>query len=251
MAGHMLSAMYGVIIMYPPPSTFQQKRGFTLIELLVVISIIALLIGILLPALASARTAARNVKDQTQLKQMGIAMEVYHNTYKGSYFPVHLPAGSTATPPEHVEWHELLINEVPEMDGEILRSPLDPFATFEVDHGAEGMEPIISYAINGYFEVIGANIRNMHKPTEVLIFAHRSDYLHETETLLTNPVNHDDVHFAFHGWEDGWWEDVSTKRALGGSNYAYCDGHVTSMKEDQLTNEMARPGDAFAEAEEE
>ena len=53
-------------------------RGFTLIELLVVISIIALLIALLLPALGAAREAAQQVKCQSNLKQLGIALHVYH-----------------------------------------------------------------------------------------------------------------------------------------------------------------------------
>ncbi len=54
-----------------------KRKAFTLIELLVVISIIALLIAILLPALKNAREAARTVQCLSQEKQMGIACYIY------------------------------------------------------------------------------------------------------------------------------------------------------------------------------
>jgi prepilin-type N-terminal cleavage/methylation domain-containing protein/prepilin-type processing-associated H-X9-DG protein len=63
-----------------------RKRGFTLIELLVVIAIIAVLIALLLPAVQSAREAARRIQCVNNLKQIGLSLHNYHSAY--NMFPL-------------------------------------------------------------------------------------------------------------------------------------------------------------------
>ena len=57
------------------------RAGFTLIELLVVIAIIAILASLLLPALSSAKSSAQSVQCMSNLKQLGLALNMYVNDF--------------------------------------------------------------------------------------------------------------------------------------------------------------------------
>src|SRR6516162_1784656 len=75
----------------------RRRPGFTLIELLVVIAIIAVLIALLLPAVQAAREAARRAQCVNNLKQLGLAIQNYHDVH-GALPPTALASSATVTP---------------------------------------------------------------------------------------------------------------------------------------------------------
>ncbi|MEO0587325.1 MAG: DUF1559 domain-containing protein [Planctomycetota bacterium] len=131
------------------PPRRRPRPAFSLIELLVVISIIALLIGLLLPSLGSARAVARNLQCANNLRTMGIATNIYADLFRGNF-----PARYTSTP---VRWPSLL--EESFTADEVLICPDDPdldrYAPQDLED-ADAQDRIErSYFINGFNDHFG------------------------------------------------------------------------------------------------
>ncbi|MGA2034277.1 MAG: DUF1559 domain-containing protein [Thermoguttaceae bacterium] len=92
------------------------RLGFTLVELLVVIAIIGTLVGLLLPAVQSAREAARRTACLNNLRQYGLAFLGYHNTYRA--FPIGNVPGTTTS--YQGSWWTAQSHVLPYLEGDVI-----------------------------------------------------------------------------------------------------------------------------------
>ena len=119
------------------------RRGFTLIELLVVIAIIAVLISLLLPAVQSAREAARRAQCINNLKQIGLALHNYHSTH--DRFPPGASVTISALPNTFYHWNNWSAQSL--LLGFTEQTPLYNAANFNLAVWHSGRTPL-GYAAN-------------------------------------------------------------------------------------------------------
>ncbi|TWT43132.1 DUF1559 domain-containing protein [Botrimarina hoheduenensis] len=122
----------------PPRNTARHSRAFTLVELLVVIAIIGILVALLLPAVQAAREAARRTQCTNQLRQIGLAIQNYHDA-KGSF-----PTGRNATDPYALSWAYFLL---PQLEEQAIHDAQVPADRVDAPSNAVAMRtPIEAYA---------------------------------------------------------------------------------------------------------
>ncbi len=122
-----------------PSSTRQPARrpGFTLVELLVVIAIIGILVALLLPAVQAAREAARRTQCNSQLKQIGLAIQNYHDT-RGQF-----PKGRSSTNEFGVAW---TFEVLPQIEEQAIHDSYVASEPVHADANAAAMRtPIATY----------------------------------------------------------------------------------------------------------
>ncbi|PQO29029.1 DUF1559 domain-containing protein [Blastopirellula marina] len=102
----------------------RRSLGFTLVELLVVIAIIGVLIALLLPAVQQAREAARRIHCSNNLKQLGLAMHNYHDTYRQFPYAQYNDVRGNRNHPNRGTWYPTVL---PFLEQTPLHDQLKPF----------------------------------------------------------------------------------------------------------------------------
>jgi prepilin-type N-terminal cleavage/methylation domain-containing protein/prepilin-type processing-associated H-X9-DG protein len=188
------------------------RKGFTLLELLVAIGIIALLVGLLLPAINRGRDHAKRVNCVNNLRQIYVAFNVYSDEYNGKLPPI---LGTDAPPGEH--WMVRLENYG--LKTRVVFCPTDP----NLSPTSSPLDPddskSHSYVMNYFAELAIAagatpSLWDVPNPAENVFMAEKKPT--QTDFYLSVPA------------EDPL-RVLDEIRHHGAANYLFTDGHVSTL----------------------
>ncbi len=217
-------------------------RGFTLVELLVVITIIAMMMALLLPAVQAVRASARQTQCASNMKQIGLAVQMFANSRGGQMpFNVHHSAARS--------WVNTLGEYMGDVD-EIRICPDDPRAG-QLLSGPNGST---SYLISEYVSTEGIpggvyNLNALAKPDQLMILFEASekmeitaDHAHCSSWYTPHKINQGAVFVALE-------QEIDPRRHGATANYLFADGHVESIPtaelQERVNQDMANGTNLF------
>jgi prepilin-type processing-associated H-X9-DG protein/prepilin-type N-terminal cleavage/methylation domain-containing protein len=220
----------------------QNKNGFTLVELLVVVGIIGILIAMLLPALNKARNAAKAVQCQSNLRQVGMAVQFYLNLNQNHLFPDLWWDGRTHT------WFSKIQEQLGRPEqwsptggyplgriNKVMICPSDLTKGGWKNLGAPNGIPTANYASAGTDpDVIGIAARS-YTPNRYVLNQKFNDIRRPSETITFTdfPWGIQNT-MAIYALSAAWTDHFPVQWHNGRMNCLFADGHVAAIEANTL-----------------